>query len=229
MIGGMLRDRRCTYVETGTAAVAVKSGCERIEILAGDDIFRGKQVIDFIAGVTIAVKQHREVGVIGLYTGHDRTEADAGNAFQAGKITGMDGFPFPDFTVQMTEQTETHGSAEFIHFRIAADVRNFFRPVNAEVFQIIQLGAEGRIPVADGAAFNGVENLGGMEGKHGGIAETSGADTVFYHAEGVSGIIDNFEMMPGGDSRNGFDIAEVAVDMHREDGNGFIRNEGLYF
>ena len=105
----------------------------------------GKQVVNLIAVITVAVKQDREVGVIGFYTRLDRTETDTGDIIQTAEIVRMNCFPFPDFTVQMTEQTETHRGTEFVHFCIAADVRNLFRTMNAEIFQIVQFCAQGRI------------------------------------------------------------------------------------
>ena len=44
---------------------------------------------------------------------------------------------------------------------------------------------------AERAALNGVEDLGGMEGEHGGVAEAGGADAVFRHAESMGGVIDD--------------------------------------
>ena len=160
MISGVFRNRRCADIKARTAAIAVKSGCERIEILAAIDVFRSKQIIDLIAGETIAVKQDREVGVIGFHAGQNRIEADARDAFQTAEVVCIDGFPFPDFPVQMAEQAKAHGSTEFVHLCIAADVRNFFGTMNAEVFQIVQFGTQRGITIADGTALNGMENLG---------------------------------------------------------------------
>ena len=229
MMSSMLRDRCCSGIKAGAAAVTVKGGCKRVEILARYDVFCGKQVINLIAGITVTVEQHRKVGVIGFHTRQNRTEADTGDAFQTAEVTRMDSFPFPDFSVQMAEQTETHGGAEFVHLRIAADIRNLLGAVNAEVFQVVQLCAQGGIAVADGTAFNGMENLGCMEGEHRGVSEAGGTDAVFHNTEGMGGIVNDFQMMAGGNIRNGFGVAEVAVDMHGEDGNGFIRDESFDF
>ena len=86
MLCRVLCNRRCTDIEAGAAPVAVKSGCERIEILAGYDVLCSKEIVNLITGIAVTVKQDREVGVIGFYTQLNRTEIDAGNSFQISSI-----------------------------------------------------------------------------------------------------------------------------------------------
>ena len=63
----------------------------------------------------------------------------------------------------MPEITESHGRTEFIHLGICSDGADLFGTVNTEVFKIIYLFTDGIITVADTAALDSIEDLGGME------------------------------------------------------------------
>ena len=125
----------------------------------------------------------------------------------------------------MAQVAQPHCGTEFVQLCIPTDVRNTFGTVDAEVFQIVELGLQRIVRIANSAAFNGVEDFCGMEGEHGGVSKISGTDAVFCHAKGMCGVINHFKGMPPGNRFDGVCIAKVAVNMDRKNGNGFFGDE----
>ena len=116
---------------------------------------------------------------------------------------------------------------EFAHLRVAAGTGDPIRAGDAEVFHHVKLCLQRRIAVNDRAALDRVEHLGRVEGEHGRVAEVRGADAVFLHAEGVRGVVDHLEPVLLRDCLDGVRVAEVAVDVHRDDRGGLGRDERL--
>ena len=98
----------------------------------------------------------------------------------------------------------------------------------AEVLEILEPLLKRRVPVAQRAALYGVEHLGRVERKHRRIAEIGRAYAVFLHAECVRRVIYDLEAVFFGDLFYRLDIAEIAVDMHRHDRAGPVRDKALY-
>ena len=70
-----------------------------------------------------------------------------------------------------------------------------------------------------------MEDLGGVEGEHAGITKPGGPG----NAEGVGGVVDDLQAMAVCDFLDGLMVAEVAVDMDRQDGRGLIGDERFDF
>ena len=129
--------------------------------------------------------------------------------------------------VQVAEIAQAHGRAELVHLGVAADEGHLLRAVDAEVFQVADALAQGGVGKAQGAALDAVKDLGGVEGEHGGIPEAGGADTVLRHPEGVGRVIDDLEAVLLRDAVDGLRVAEIAVDMDGQDGDGLVGDQGL--
>jgi hypothetical protein len=79
----------------------------------------------------------------------------------------------------------------------------------------------------DGTTFKGAEHLGGVEAEHGQVAMVEHAAAVALHPKGVSGIIDDLEVVLVRYRLNGIDITRVTIAMHRHDRRGLGRNGRL--
>ena len=127
----------------------------------------------------------------------------------------------------MAEVAQAHGRAELVHLGVAADEGDLLGPVDAEVFEVADALAQGVAPIAERAALDGVEDLGGVEGEHRGVPEAGGADAVLRHAEGVGRVVDDLQAVRLRDAFDGIDIAEVAVDVDGQDGDGAVGDQRL--
>ena len=95
----------------------------------------------------------------------------------------------------------------------------------AEVLQVINALLGFGIGAHDGAAFEGVEHLGGMKAQDRQIAVAQDAAGFIAHTEGVGCVVDDSQVVVVCDFLNGIDIAGVAVAVHRHDGRG-LRSDG---
>ena len=209
------------------AAIAFKGVCERVKILAGDDVLLRQTVIDLVAGVFVAVEDHRVVGVVEADARGDAVDAQAGDADKISVIALGDGSALVDLPVQVPQVADAHGGAELVHLGVAAHIGGRFRPVDAEVFQVAQPLQHLRAPHAHRPALDGVEDLGGVEGEHGRVPEIGGADAVFLHGEGVGRIVDDGQAVLFRKGADGVHVAEISVDVHRHNGDGFVGDERL--
>ena len=91
--------------------------------------------------------------------------------------------------------------------------------MDTEVLQVAESTLNLRAAAADRAALYRVENLGRMEAEHRGIPETGGAHAVSEHTEAVGRVIDHRQAVPGRDLSDPVHIAEVSVNMDRQDGD----------
>ena len=224
-IGNVPSHRSRCRIKAGSSPVAVKCVGERIKIFARYDVLRREKIKYPVACVAVSVKHYREIGIIKPDIRRDGVELNAGDPLEAGHVLTIDFFSLLDLPVEMPQIADAHGGTEFIHFGIASNVRHTFRPVDAEIFQIVQFCFESIVPVTDGSSFNGVKDFCCVEGEHGRIPEVCRTDAVFRHPKGVRGIIDHLEVVLFCKSTDGLYIAEIAVNMNGENGDRTIRDQ----
>ena len=97
--------------------------------------------------------------------------------------------------------------------------------MDAEVLQVAQALPDFFAAAADRTAFNGVEYLGRMEAEHGGVPEAGRTYAVPEHTEAVSCVVNDRETVLFGDCPDAVDVAKVAVNVHRQDGDGFFGDQ----
>ena len=127
--------------------------------------------------------------------------------------------------IQMTEIAQPHRGMELAHFCVSAGTDDPLRTAYAEILEVIHAFPERRVSADHRAALHGVEHLRRVEGEHGRIAEVCGTDAIFLHAEGVRGVVDHLEVVFFRDRSDRARVAEVAVDVHGDDGGGLGRDE----
>lgn len=127
----------------------------------------------------------------------------------------------------MTQVADAHGGSKLVELGIAAGILHVLLVYDAEVAPLGEPVAKRLIGMADGATLDGVEHLGGVEREHGGIAEPSCRHPVLPHAEGVGRIVDDLKAMIVGDGLDRIDVAQVSVDVHRQNGAGALGDKRL--
>lgn len=190
-IGNVRGDRGRGGIEAGAAAVAGKGIGDGVEVLSRDNAVLVQAGVDFITVILVAVEHDGEIGIVRADAFLRRVETDAGHAVKALPIALICKLALGDPAVEMTQVAQPHRRAELVHLRVAADVLDVLRPLNTEVLEVVDALRQSCVLEAERAALNGVEDLGGMEGEHGSVAEAGGADAVFRHAESMGGVIDD--------------------------------------
>ena len=219
--------RRCVHIVF--TVEALEGVGERIKILARAYSVLGQCIHYLIAAGTkeIFVKHHREVGIVGPDLWLLHIQAQTVHAFQMLTVALHYGPALGDLLIHMTQIAQTHSGTELVHLGVSAHGIHRFRAVNAKVFQLVQPAAHIRVPIADRTALNGVEHLGGMEAEAGGIAKITDALPFIGLAKGVSRIVQHLQTILVGDALDLFDVADIAVDMYRQDGTGAVGDEPL--
>ena len=95
----------------------------------------------------------------------------------------------------------------------------------AEVLELVHTTFGLGVVTDDRAAFEGIEDLGGMEAEDREVAVPEEAPAMAADAEGVRGVIDHLEAMAAGDRPQGVDVAGRSVAMHGQQG-GRARGDG---
>ncbi len=98
-------------------------------------------------------------------------------------------------------------------------------PGEAEVFHQANFAGELVVVGGDGAAFERIEEFGGVKTEDFTEAEISDGSTVERAAEGMGGIVNEREAMLGGELLEGGVIAGLAPDVHADDAGGARRNQ----
>ena len=222
MLGDMLRDRG--FVSAKAIGLAVI--CDRIEILACEDVVFRQPGGSLVAGVFRPVEDHWEVGIVGFHAGLLLQQGQAGDAGQVVTVTLDHLLSGLDVGFDAAQIADTHSRVEFAHLGVRGGEVNLLT-LDAEVFAVVERRPQGLVPVGHAAALHGMEDLGGMEGEHGRIAEAGRADPVLLHPEGVGRVVDNLQTVLLRDALNGLHITEGPVDVDRHDGGGLGGDQDL--
>ena len=86
-------------------------------------------------------------------------------------------------------------AADFRHLAVGADVDHVIVAVEPEVLHQANLGRQLIVVGGNGAAFEGVEELGGVEAEHFGFAEIAHHSAPERAAERVRGIKEQFQLV----------------------------------
>ena len=94
-------------------------------------------VKDLVTVILIAVEHDGEIGIVRADALLRRVEPDAGHTVKALPIALVGKLAFGDPAVQMAQVAQPHRRAELVHFRVAADVLDVLRPLNADVLEVV--------------------------------------------------------------------------------------------
>ena len=177
--------------------------------------------------ILLGVYEDREVAVVVFHVFADGEHADTFDVGKGFPISLGDALAGGDGFVNELEVEQAVGGAHFVHFGVDAGGDDFCLAGEAEVFEIVDALLGFFVVAYEGAAFDGVVGLGGVEGEGGHVAGVEDAFAIDFDAEGVGGVVDDAKAVAVGDLLDGVDVAGVAVDMHGHDGGGFWGDGGF--
>lgn len=214
----------------GQAAVGGEGGDEGIEIAAGEDALLFQAEVERIAGFAVlgGIDEDGEVGIVVRDAGDILHDTQAGNAAQGGAVLLRHLAAGGDGEIHIFEAQQAVGGAYFIHLTVDAGGHHLGFAGKTEVLEVVDALLGGGIVADEGTAFHGVVGLGGVEGEGADIAGFEDALSLHPHAEGMSGIVDDFEAVFIGDGLDAHSIAGGAVNMHGHDGGGLRGDGGFY-
>lgn len=139
---------------------------------------------------------------------------------EGGGISIVDEAAMGKEVIQFFETQEPHQGLQFIHLGVGADGGTFGFAVDGKIAEFKKLFLQGGIFEYQQAAFGGVEELGGVEGKHGDVASVHKR----RNAKGMGGVVDDFDSVFVGKTLESSDIAGIAIDVDGDDGPGTGRD-----
>ncbi len=129
----------------------------------------------------------------------------------------------------MRQQAKAHGRMKLAALAVDAHPEKVLGPVMPEIAHIAD--AAGQLPVVGGnaPAFNGMEQLGGMEAERAYIAVIEHAAVVYSYPESMRGIVNNAQVMAFCNFLYAGHIAGNTVNVRGQNGGGAGGNGGFYF
>ena len=98
---------------------------------------------------------------------------------------------------------------------------------DSEVFEVIDAFLCFFVLADDGAAFKGIEDFGGVETEDGKVAVVENTAVLVVDSEGMSGVINDLEIIFIRDSLNCIHIAGVSITVDWHDSRGLGGDCGL--
>lgn len=154
-----------------------------------------------------------------------RQAADAFDACQLLAVAGVDGSAALQDMRHVFELQEAKGSVDFAHLGVDAGGDDGDLIDKTKVLQMVDALLGLGVGADDGAALEGVEDLGGMKAEHRQVAMAQHAAVGVLHGKDVGGIINHAQVVVVGNFLDGSRVAGVAVAVHRHDGGG-VRGDG---
>ncbi len=170
-------------------AIGLHAMAAREEIAAGQDVFgreHGEQFVAREAGSGFVDFEDNvlEIGALVFVVGHQGDAGDGGDFAAVGAMVAA--IRLHEFA-EAFERSEAHGGAGFGHFAVGADVNDVVVAVEAEVAHEAHFSGEGVVVGEDSAAFEGVEELGGVKTEDFAAAKAADEFAAIGAGEGVSG------------------------------------------
>ena len=134
-----------------------------------------------------------------------------------------------DLSIQMPQVAKSHRRLEFIHLGVGADRVHNDLIADSEILKTVQVLLQSALlsVKAYSAALDRMEHLRCVEAEHGRIPERRHTASLVRNAKRMRRIVNHFQMMLFGDRLDRLHITEIAVDMHRYDRAGLVRDQRL--
>ena len=206
----------------GKAAIHRELADQRVEVASCLDVGFGKARVDRVA----AERKHRlvdhdhAIGVVPVDVGTGAVQPQARDAGEAVLVALVDALPHRQRLVDVLELEQAEGGLDFVHLAVDARRDDGDLVGEAEVLQVVDALLDLGVGADDRTAFEGVEDLGGVEAEYRQIAVTQHGHAVALHAEGMGGVVDDLEPVGVGDALDAVGVARDAVAMDRQDGGG---------
>ncbi len=189
---------------------------QRVEIAAPMNTGFFHVLIQQIATERIVlVDQDGEVGAVANGVLRQGQQRDAEHPGQSFAVAGFDFLTTSQCFINILKLQQAKSSVDFAHFPVDARRHNSHFTGKPKVFQVVDTLFGLGIPADNGAAFKGVEYLGGVKTEHGEISMGEQALAFVMHAEGMGGIVDDFEPVSVGNFLDTLDLTGVAVAVYR--------------
>ena len=120
---------------------------------------------------------------------------------------------------------QSHGRLHFIHFGVNTRRHHDGFIGKTKVFKIIDALFGFGVVANNGAPFEGIKYLGGVEAQYGQIAIIENAGVILFDAETVGRIVNHLQPIGIGNLLDAFHIARNTVAVDRHDGRRFRRNQ----
>lgn len=186
-------DGQVLWVGRFQPLVGAERADEWVEIAAAVDVvFLQLGVKGITADSVFIADEDREVGVVVAHALDILQHADARDVLEGFAVFFGGGLALGDSVIDLFQVQETVGGSDFVH--LAVDARGDDRcfACKAEVLEIVDT-LFGRFVMTDeGAAFDRVVDLGGVETERTHVAGFQNGFTVLLDAEGMGGVVDNF-------------------------------------
>lgn len=201
----------------------------RIKIAARHDIFRLQNPDQLVAAEAdlLAVNFHDDVMKVHFVRCAVIKELQprhAGEAFAILLVVATIGF---DEIFDRVEAGQAHGGADFVHLAIDAEMDDTIVAAEPEIFHQPDLRRDFVVVGCDGAAFECIENFGGVETEHFGVTEVADHLAFVGTSERVRGIVDQLDLEMLRQRGEFIDRAGPSPDMHTDDA-GDIRRDHFF-
>ena len=208
------------------APIHRKVGDQRVKIPAGKDVVVFELLVQRIAAERIVgFHQQGEIRIVGHFFARVLQAANAGHIAQRFAVGCINPLALGQRGVNMPELQHAKGGIDFAHLAVDARGHHGGFIHKTEVLQLVNAQLGFGVGADDGAAFKGVEDLGGVKAQHREVAMVEHTAAVTLHAKGMGGVVNNLEVVVVGNLLNGINIARVTIAMHRHDGRG-LRGDG---
>jgi len=229
LIGHLSGNREVRRRRARQAPVHRKRTDERIEVPPSPDIPLAHPEVKLIPGhpIPASIHENREITVVMTHTGHIVPESDTLDRAQGLAVFHSDPAPSLDRGIDLHKIQQAVSRADFIQLSIDARSDHFRLSRKAEVLEEIDPFLRLLVVHHHRSAFDRVEDLGRMKTQGAHIAFEEDAPALHFDAEGMGGIIDDFQPVLIGDLLNSSRVAGLSRDMNRQDRRRPRRDRGF--
>ena len=127
----------------------------------------------------------------------------------------------------MLQITQAHSGLKLVHLSISANPDHMLLIYNSIIFQAVKPVPHPFLSKNHCPALNAVKYLGCVEAEYTGIPELPHALSHIPFSKGVGRIVNHLKSILFGNGFNALHIADISVDMDRNNPRGLICNKGL--
>ena len=231
MISKFICHREVFRIGGFKSTISGEGGYQRVEIPTTEDVLFFQFSIQAIAAdsVFLFIDENREIGVVMLHARHILEATDAGYTCQFLAIGVGNHLAAGNGGIHLLQVQKSVCSTDFVHFAVDAGGDHSGFPCKAEVLQVVDPFFGGFIAANQGPAFDGIVDLGRMEGERRHVTLVADSLAVHLYTERVGRIIDDLESVGVGYFLDALGIAGVPIHMHRHDRRGVGRDCRLDF
>ncbi len=184
-------------------------------------------------GVTVTARlfgvdaQHEVLQAVGDAVRH-AVQTQAGNVGKALLVHLANGSAALAFDCHMAQHHAAQGCLQFAHLAVDARQDDFVFILDAEVLEQVDVLLEIGVVHGQRPTLGGVEQFGGVETEHGGVAIGSDGTAVDLRSKGVCTVVHHAQAMVLSDGAQCVHVTGHAVHMHAQNAGGAGGDEGCH-